>query len=157
MNTKPTLVLRLSGALLLCALIVPARLSAEEKARNWTDRTGRVIKASILDANVTTLITAAILFLKASGPIKGFAISLTLGILASLFTALIVGRSLFSWFVDTDKVKSVSMLHLISSKNINFLGKGFIATMCSVALLIAGATALSCGQTRTTSPKAMVG
>src|SRR6476620_4986449 len=58
--------------------------------------------SSIFDANVTTLITAAILFWKASGPIKGFAISLTLGILASLFTALIVGRNLFSWFVDSD-------------------------------------------------------
>ncbi|MEO5719474.1 MAG: protein translocase subunit SecF, partial [Chthoniobacterales bacterium] len=94
-----------------------------------------------LDANVTTLITAAILFWKASGPIKGFAISLTLGILASLFTALIVGRNLFGWFVDTEKVKRVSMLHLISPKNINFLGKGFIAAMLSLALLIAGATA----------------
>src|SRR5216117_4546329 len=49
--------------------------------------------SSIFDANVTTLITAAILFWKATGPVKGFAISLTLGILASLFTALIVGRS----------------------------------------------------------------
>src|SRR5713226_4274010 len=48
--------------------------------------------SSIFDANVTTLITAAILFWKASGPVKGFAISLTLGILASLFTALIVGH-----------------------------------------------------------------
>src|SRR5256885_8327880 len=97
--------------------------------------------SSILDANVTTLITAAILFWKASGPVKGFAISLTLGILASLFTALIVGRNLFGWFVDTEKVKRISMLHLISSKNINFLGKGFVATMCSLALLIAGGTA----------------
>ncbi len=99
--------------------------------------------SSILDANVTTLITAAILFWKASGPIKGFAISLTLGILASLFTALIVGRNLFSWFVDTGKVQRISMLHLISSKNINFLGKGFIAAMCSLALLIAGGTAFA--------------
>ena len=97
--------------------------------------------SSILDANVTTLITAAILFWKATGPVKGFAISLTLGILASLFTALVVGRNLFSWFVDTDRVKRVSMLHLISSKNINFLGKGWIAALCSVALLIAGAAA----------------
>ncbi len=97
--------------------------------------------SSILDANVTTLITAAILFWKASGPVKGFAISLTLGILASLFTALIVGRNLFGWFVDTDRVKRVSMLHLISPKNINFLGKGFIAAMLSLVLLIAGATA----------------
>ena len=97
--------------------------------------------SSIFDANVTTLITAAILFWKASGPVKGFAISLTLGILASLFTALIVGRNALGWFVDTGKVKRISMLHLISSKNINFLGKGFLACMCSLALIIAGATA----------------
>jgi len=97
--------------------------------------------SSIFDANVTTLITAAILFWKATGPVKGFAISLTLGILASLFTALIVGRSCLGWLVDTGRLKRISMLHLISSKNINFLGKGFIACMISLALLLAGATA----------------
>jgi SecD/SecF fusion protein len=94
--------------------------------------------SSIFDANVTTLITAAILFWKASGPVKGFAISLTLGILASLFTALIVGRNCLGWFVDTDKIKKVSMAHLISSHNFNFLGKGFLACMLSLALIIAG-------------------
>ena len=97
--------------------------------------------SSIFDANVTTLITAAILFWKASGPVKGFAISLTLGILASLFTALIVGRNSLGWFVDTERLKRISMLHLISSQRINFLGKGFIACMCSLALLLAGAVA----------------
>jgi len=96
--------------------------------------------SSIFDANVTTLITAVILFWKASGPVKGFAISLTLGILASLFTALIVGRNIFEFFVDTGRVKKISMLHLISSQNINFLGKGFLACMCSLALIVAGAT-----------------
>ena len=84
--------------------------------------------SSIFDANVTTLITAVILFWKASGPVKGFAISLTLGILASLFTALIVGRNIFQFFVDTGRVKKISMMHLISSQNINFLGKGFLAS-----------------------------
>jgi len=97
--------------------------------------------SSIFDANVTTLITAAILFWKASGPIKGFAISLTLGILASLFTALIVGRNCLSWFVDTGRLKRISMLHLISSKNFNFLGKGLLACMCSLTLILAGAAA----------------
>jgi len=97
--------------------------------------------SSIFDANVTTLITAAILFWKASGPVKGFAISLTLGIMASLFTALIVGRNCLGWFVDTGRLKRISMLHLISSQNINFLGKGFLACMCSLALIIAGASA----------------
>jgi SecD/SecF fusion protein len=97
--------------------------------------------SSIFDANVTTLITAAILFWKASGPVKGFAIALTLGILASLFTALIVGRNFLGWFVDTDRLKRISMLHLIPAQHINFLGKGFLACMCSLALLLAGATA----------------
>jgi SecD/SecF fusion protein len=97
--------------------------------------------SSIFDANVTTLITAAILFWQATGPVKGFAISLTLGILASLFTALIVGRNCLGWLVDTGRVKRISMLHLISAQNINFLGKGFIACMCSLALLLAGAFA----------------
>src|SRR2546422_4364258 len=97
--------------------------------------------SSIFDANVTTLITAAIRFWKATGPVRGFAISLTLGILASLFTALIVGRSCLGWFVDTGRVKRMSMLHLISSKNINFLSKGFLACMCSLALILAGAGA----------------
>ena len=97
--------------------------------------------SSIFDANVTTLITAAILFWKASGPVKGFAIALTLGILASLFTALIVGRACLGWFVDTGRLKRISMLHLIPTQHINFLGKGFLACMCSLALLVAGATA----------------
>src|SRR6201993_106056 len=97
--------------------------------------------SSIFDANVTTLITAAILFWKATGPVKGFAIALTLGIFASLFTALIVGRNFLGWFVDTGRLKRISMLHLISAQNINFLGKGFIACMCSLALLLAGAMA----------------
>lgn len=96
--------------------------------------------SSIFDANVTTLITATILFWKATGPVRGFAIALTLGILASLFTALIVGRNVLGWFVDTDRVKKISMLHLISSQHINFLGKGLPAVICSLLLIIAGAT-----------------
>src|SRR5881396_381643 len=97
--------------------------------------------SSIFDANVTTLITAIILFWQARGPVRGFAVSLTFGIFASLFTALIVGRNALGWLVDTGRLKRISMLHLISSKNINFLGKGFIACMCSLALLLAGAAA----------------
>src|SRR5947207_732953 len=96
--------------------------------------------SSIFDANVTTLITATILFWKASGPVRGFAIALTLGILASLFTALVVGRNVFGWFVDKGWTKKIKMLHLISSQHINFLGKGLLAVLCSLALIIAGAT-----------------
>ncbi|MDQ3199716.1 MAG: protein translocase subunit SecF, partial [Verrucomicrobiota bacterium] len=97
--------------------------------------------SSIFDANVTTLITAAILFAYASGPVKGFAIVLVLGILASMFTALIVGRNALGWLVETGRLKTISMLQLMSPKHWNFLGKGFLACMCSLALIIAGAVA----------------
>jgi SecD/SecF fusion protein len=92
--------------------------------------------SSILDANVTTLITAVILFWWATGPVKGFAISLTLGIMASMFAVLIVGKGCTSWLIDTGRVKQISMASLISPKNFDFMRRGFLATLCSVALLI---------------------
>ena len=141
----------IAGIILTIGLSVDASVLIYERLREEL-AAGKTLKvavqtayekafSSIFDANVTTLITAAILFWKASGPVKGFAISLTLGILASLFTALIVGRNAFSWLVDTGRVSKIRMLHLISSHNINFLGKGLLACLCSLALLIAGGTA----------------
>jgi len=50
---------------------------------------------SIIDANVTTLITAAVLFQFGTGPIKGYAVTLTIGLLISLFTALVVTKLIF--------------------------------------------------------------
>ena len=95
--------------------------------------------SSILDANVTTLITAIILFWQASGPVKGFAIALTLGIVASMFAVLIVGRTVTSWLVDTGRVTKMTMASLIKPMNFDFMRRGFLATMISVAvLLIAG-------------------
>jgi SecD/SecF fusion protein len=140
----------IAGIVLTIGLSVDASVLIYERLREEIAR-GKSLKvavqtayekafSSIFDANVTTLITAAVLFWKASGPVRGFAISLTFGILASLFTALIVGRNCLSWFVDTGRIQRISMLHLISSQNINFLGKGFLACMCSLALIIAGAT-----------------
>src|SRR5881397_3094214 len=133
----------IAGIILTIGLSVDANVLIYERLREEMALDTAYEKAfsSIFDANITTLITAAILFWKATGPVRGFAIALTLGILASLFTALIVGRNFLGWFVDTGKLKRISMLHLISAQNINFLGKGFLACMCSVALLLAGATA----------------
>ena len=55
--------------------------------------------SAILDANITTLITAVILFVMGSGPVRGFSITLGLGILTSVFTAIFVTRLLvIMWF-----------------------------------------------------------
>ena len=139
----------IAGIILTIGLAVDASVLIYERLREEM-ATGKTLKvavqaayekafSSIFDANITTLITAAILYFMATGPVRGFAIALTLGIVVSLFTALIVGRNIISWFVDNGRVKKLSMLHLIPSKNFNFLGKGFIACMCSLALIIAGA------------------
>jgi len=64
---------------------------------------------TILDANVTTLIAALVLFQFGTGPVKGFAITLSLGVLASLFTALILSRSIFDYFLITRKVRTISI------------------------------------------------
>ncbi len=64
---------------------------------------------TILDANVTTLIAALVLFQFGTGPVKGFAVTLSLGVLSSLFTALIMSRLIFDYLLVKLKIKSLSI------------------------------------------------
>lgn len=64
---------------------------------------------TILDANVTTLIAAIVLFQFGTGPVKGFAVTLGLGVLASMFTALIFTRLIFDYFLMKVKIKRLSI------------------------------------------------
>ncbi|MEN8245051.1 MAG: protein translocase subunit SecD [Thermodesulfobacteriota bacterium] len=64
---------------------------------------------TILDANVTTLIAALVLFQFGTGPVKGFAVTLSLGVIASLFTALVLSRTIFEYFLVSRKVKTISI------------------------------------------------
>jgi len=64
---------------------------------------------TIVDAHVTTLITAAVLFQFGSGPIKGFAVSLSLGILINLFTALVGTKVAFDIQSEKLRVKKLSI------------------------------------------------
>ena len=64
---------------------------------------------TILDANVTTLIAALVLFQFGTGPIKGFAVTLSLGVIASLFTALVMTRMVFDYLLINRKVRRLSI------------------------------------------------
>ena len=55
---------------------------------------------TIVDTHVTTIVSAAILFLFGTGPVKGFAVTLTFGLLANLFTAVFVSRTIFDWILS---------------------------------------------------------
>ncbi len=65
--------------------------------------------STIMDANVTTFIAAAVLWQYGTGPIKGFAVTLAIGILASLFTAIVGTRVVFDWFLRRASVRRLSI------------------------------------------------
>ena len=64
---------------------------------------------TVLDANITTLITAIVLFQFGTGPIKGFAVTLSVGILTSVFAALVVTRLLFQLYPGSRPVERLSI------------------------------------------------
>ncbi len=123
----------IAGVILTIGLAVDANVLIYERLREEM-AAGKSLSASldaaynkafsvIFDANATTLITAAILFWLATGPVKGFAVTLTVGIIASVFSAMVVTRILFSWALKIGFLKKITMLHLISGQGFDFLGR----------------------------------
>ena len=95
----------IAGIILTVGMSVDANVLIFERIREEM-RTGKTIRASIdagykraltaiIDANITTLITAGVLFQFGTGPIKGFAVALSLGVAISLFTAVVITRVIF--------------------------------------------------------------
>ncbi len=84
-------------------------LSIGKTPRAAVDAGYKKATLTILDANVTTLIAALVLFQFGTGPVKGFAVTLSLGVIASLFTSLIITRLVFDYFLINRKVKSLSI------------------------------------------------
>lgn len=93
---------------------------------------------TILDANLTTLITALILYKFGTGPIKGFAVTLSFGIVASMFTALFVTRLVFELLMRAKSFDSLKMLQFFSQPNINFVNFAGRALTISVIVLAIG-------------------
>jgi SecD/SecF fusion protein len=92
---------------------------------------------TIFDSHVTTLISSVILIFMGSGEIKGFGVTLTIGVAASLFTALVVTRLIFDFLLDRNWLKSLGMFHLIRATNVNFMGVAkplFIITWAFIVL-----------------------
>lgn len=97
--------------------------------------------SAIIDANLTTLITAFILFYFGLGPVLGFATVLIIGIFCSLFTAVMISRLIFDWMAKKDKNISFGSkltLSAFSKLNINFLGKRRMMYVVSAIVIVAG-------------------
>ena len=109
----------IAGIILTIGMAVDANVLIFERIREEIN-IGRTPRAAvdagydratltILDANVTTLIAALVLFQFGTGPVKGFAVTLSLGVLASLFTALIMTRMVFDYILMKRKIKQISI------------------------------------------------
>ena len=141
----------IAGIILTIGMAVDANVLIYERLREELQAgksltaalTGAYDKAfsAIFDANITTLITALILFWQATGSVKGFAVTLTVGIIASMFSALLFTRTAFRWMVDKFGLTKVSMLNLVPARKFDFLGKRHLAAGISI-LLIVGSVAI---------------
>lgn len=97
---------------------------------------------SVLDANITTLLTSFILMYVGTGAIKGFAVTLSIGILTSLFTAIFVTRLIYDYLFKYFNFKKISMLTVFKNTNFNFLKQWKIAASISGLLILLCVTLL---------------
>ena len=136
----------IAGMILTIGMAVDANVLIYERLREEM-AAGKTLKSAIassyekaftaiFDSNFTSLITAVILFWLASGTIKGFAVTLSIGLLASLFSAILVTRVLFRWSIDLGVLKKLSFMSLIPPTKIDFLGKRKIAFVISAVLIV---------------------
>ncbi len=123
-------------------VIIFARIREEitvgKTVRNAIDTGFQKALSAIVDGNVTTLIAALVLGIKGSGTVKGFAYTLGLGIVLSMFTALFVTRLILKAFF-TVGLKDVKFYGTNKEKGtVNFLAKKNIFFVCSAAVIILG-------------------
>ncbi len=123
----------IAGILLTIGMAVDANVLIFERIREEINA-GKGIRAAIasgydkafstiFDANSTTLIASVILIVLGSGPVKGFGVTLTIGIAVSMFTALVVTRMIFDMLVARNVISKLSMLQFpfLHSTNFDFL------------------------------------
>jgi SecD/SecF fusion protein len=93
---------------------------------------------TIVDAHVTTLITAMALFLFGTGPIKGFAVTLSSGIIINLFTAIFATRWVYNWLIMKRAIKDLKFLQIVKETSIDFIGKKNICLALSAVMVAVG-------------------
>ncbi|MHC4591469.1 MAG: protein translocase subunit SecD [Planctomycetota bacterium] len=141
----------MAGVLLTVGMAVDANVLIFERIREES-AAGKGIRVAlrngydrafttIVDANVTTLLTAVILYLVGTGPVRGFAVTLSFGILLSMFTALVVTRLAFETMIDKEWMKEFKMFALLGRPNINFSGIRKPAYVISAAVVAVGVVA----------------
>lgn len=142
---QPLTLTGLAGLVLTVGMSVDANVLIFERIREELDRGSALRMAirngfdkattTIVDANVTTLITALVLYVIGTEQIKGFAVTLILGILMSMFTAIYCSRTVFDIAERKRWLTKMNMMRIMSKSKFDFLGRRGIAAVLSVCLI----------------------
>lgn len=142
----------LAGLVLSAGMAVDANVLIYERIREETQRGASLRMAihngfdkaftAIIDSHVTTLISSLILYMVGTDQVRGFAVSLFIGLVMNLFTAVYASRIILEIFERTRSVKKLKMFSIIGATNFDFVAKQNIAIAASVVLIVAGMAAL---------------
>lgn len=138
----------LAGLVLTIGMSVDANVLIFERMREEMGRGSALRMAirngfgratrTIVDANVTTLITAAVIYKIAPDNVKGFGVTLILGIVMSMYTAIFMSRLLFDIVERTKWLKSLNMLQMISKTHFDFISKRMLTGTLSLTIIAIG-------------------
>lgn len=148
-NIEATLSLAgIAGVILTVGMAVDANVLVFERIREEFEKSNRLASAikigyqkafsAIFDSNITTLMSGVILLSFDSGPIKGFALTLIIGIVSSMFTALFMTRYFFSYWIENTQATSLKMMNVIKGANFNFLKTSKYVIITSLVLIVVG-------------------
>jgi SecD/SecF fusion protein len=142
----------LAGIVLTIGMAVDANVLIFERIREEQNRGSSLRMAiqngfsraltTIVDANVTTLITAVVLYMIGTDQVRGFGVTLFIGIVMSMFTALFFGRLVFDIFERKRWLTELKMFSVIGKTQWNFLSARAIAAAVSAVLILTGMVAL---------------
>ncbi|NCC50124.1 MAG: protein translocase subunit SecD [Spartobacteria bacterium] len=146
MATLPTLTLPgIAGIVLTIGMAVDANVLIFERIREELKSSKRLLTAieagydkafsTIFDANITTLLTAVILFLLGSGPVRGFAVTLSAGIIVSMIVVLVYTRMFFEFMAMHMRNPTLKMLSVIRETHIDFIGMRKFAVVLSLVVI----------------------
>jgi SecD/SecF fusion protein len=92
---------------------------------------------AIFDSNLTTVFAAVVLFVFGSGPVRGFGVTLTAGILVSMYTALVLTRMIFNLLLRNPRIKPFRMLTILQDPKVDWVGWFVPATIVSLVVIVA--------------------
>ena len=138
----------IAGLILTIGMSVDANVLVYERIREEL-RLGKTLRAAIasgyhralsaiVDSNLTTIVAAALIFKFGTGPVRGFAVTLTIGLLANLFTAVTCTRIIFEVLCDQFDLSKLRFMSLFPETRIDFIGKRKICYVFSAVIIIAG-------------------